>query len=102
MRGYDNEEPDISIVVHFQIIIKPGWLNSWRGQEIFPYSTPSRLALGPTQTHPMGTEGSFFEVKAALKPNTHLHLVSRLRIVGLTSTPPYVFMVWCLINYTRR
>jgi hypothetical protein len=29
---------------------------------------------------------------------THLHLMLRLRKVELTSTPPYVFTAWWLIN----
>jgi hypothetical protein len=32
---------------------------------------------------------------------THLHPVLRLRMVSYTSTPPYVFMTWCLINLAQ-
>jgi hypothetical protein len=33
-----------------------------------------------------------------VKLNTHVHLVLRSRMLEIISTPPYVFMVWWLIN----
>jgi hypothetical protein len=56
---------------------------------------PSSKAVGHEANH---SPPSSAEVKNGVKLTTHLLLVLRSRMVSYTSTPPYIFMVWCLIN----
>jgi hypothetical protein len=83
-----------------------GWMidvlgfDSRRELGIFLYTTASRTALVPTQPPILLVRGgSFPAVKPeGVKLTTHLHLVPRSKNLWIyTSSPQYVFMVWCLV-----
>jgi hypothetical protein len=65
----------------------------------FLFSTASRFAVGPTEP--------LVWLVPRVKLTTHLYLVSKVKKEwSWTPTPPYVFMVWCVIkqrdNSSRR
>jgi hypothetical protein len=74
------------------VLLRAGWLgfNSRQGQEIFFYSTASRLAQDPTQLLIQWVPGLFPRgwSRQGVKLTTHLHLVLRSRMVELYLQSP--------------
>jgi hypothetical protein len=72
-------------------------------QIIFIFDTASKPALGPTK--PLIKRVRFFSgVKRPEHEDNHSPL-SRVEVKNAwsyTSTPPYVFMVWCLVKHKMR
>jgi hypothetical protein len=72
-----------------------GWsgFNSWQGQEIFLYSTISRLSLELTQPPSQWVPGILSQAIKLLgmKLTAHLYLVSRSRVVELYLHPSIHF-----------
>jgi len=69
--------------------------------EVFLFATTSRPALGLTSLFPKGIEGSFPRVNqlgcaADCSPPSSAKVKN---VCGSTSTPPYVYMVPCLIEH---
>jgi hypothetical protein len=82
-----------------------GWpgFNSWQGQGYFLFATGSRLALGLTQLPIQWVLGSLsLGVKQQGCEADHSHLCSaKVKSVwNYTSTPPHIFMAWCLVKYS--
>jgi hypothetical protein len=71
-----------------------------RGKRFFLYSTASRSALGPTQPPNQWAPGALsLGVK---RPGAwNRPLPSSAETWSYTSTPLYVFVVWCLINLAQ-
>jgi len=64
----------------------------------FLIAAGSRPALGPTKLQSNGNPGLLPQGQGGrgVKLNTHLHLVTRLRMSGTISPlPQHVFMEWC-------
>jgi hypothetical protein len=73
-------------------IVTRHWLD---GRDFsLPHSVKNASRAHP-DAYPVDTGGYF---PWGVKLTAHLHLVPRSRMVDLYSTPPYVFMAWCLIN----
>jgi hypothetical protein len=75
--------------------------DSWQGLGIFLFTTVSRTALGPTQPPIQWVLGALsLGVKrpgreADLSPPSS----AKVNAWSYTSTPPYVFMAWCLVKH---
>jgi hypothetical protein len=84
------------------LIVEPGYLSRhtdglrsvW--QEIFFYRTAPRWTLGPTQP-------SMQQISGTLSPGVKRPPSSAevKKWWSCTSTPTYVFMGWCFINYAH-
>jgi hypothetical protein len=66
----------------------------WNKKRLLLFTIASRLGLGPISHFMFPQEYSSRSVKLT----THIHLLSRLRMVELYLHSPYTFMVRCLIN----
>jgi hypothetical protein len=75
----------------------PGF-ESRQGLGIFPFTTASRSALGPTQPPIRGGKNG-----RCVKLTTHLHLVPKSRMRGaIPPLPQYAVMAWCSIKRKHR
>jgi hypothetical protein len=83
------------------------WATSWTAGVRFPVETRDFSLLHCIQTgygahpvsYPMGNEGSFSKGKWQGREAGHSPpAIAEVKNGGVTSTTPYVFMVWCLIN----
>jgi hypothetical protein len=79
---------------------RPGF-DFWQGQGFFLLATTSRPALGPTNPPIQWVPGALSpEVKRPGREGHHLppSSVEVKNAWSYTSSPPYVFMAWCLVK----
>jgi hypothetical protein len=74
--------------------------DSWYKKEIFRFSIPSRVALGFTQLPVKWVPGAV-SLEAKRSPHEADHSHPSAADIKYTSTLPYVFMAWRLINYAQ-
>jgi hypothetical protein len=88
-----------------------GWMiivlrfDSWQGLGIFPFTTMSRLALGPTQPPVQCVPGvlSLEENRPGCEADhSPPSSVEVKNAWSYTSTPQYVFMLWCLVMHREN
>jgi len=70
--------------------------SSWCGSEFFAGATASIRALGTTRPHIQWTLGVKLPEREA--DNSSPFSTEVKNVWSYTSTPPYVFMAWCLIK----
>jgi hypothetical protein len=89
--------------IHFQTItIGILGLDSWRGLGIFLFTTVFWTALGPTQPPIQWVPGTLFlGVKRPGRAADHSppSTAEIKNAWSYTSSPPYVFMAWCLVKH---
>jgi hypothetical protein len=95
----------------FIVISATGWtigvlgFDSRLGLGILPFTTASRMALGPTQPPTQWVSGALsLEVKRP-GPKTDHSPPSSAEVKNAwsyTSAPPHVFMAWCLVKHREN
>jgi hypothetical protein len=93
-------------IVHLLLNCESGQYTHWAGRPWFDsrwdflFITTFRPAEAHPVSYPMGTGVSFLKSNDRdAKLTTHLHLV---RVWSYNSTPPYVYMVWCLVKHREQ
>jgi hypothetical protein len=89
------------------VCIATNYLLDGRGFGVrFPTGARDNSLLHHVQTseasYQMGTGNLSPGIKRpGLEANSHMHLFPRMRMLGSIS-PPYVFVVWCLIKHKKK
>jgi hypothetical protein len=96
-----------------KLSVEPEWLsryNDWTAEELgfdssqrkesFPFTTPSRLVLGPTHSPIQWVPGALSQRLKRPEPEAdHLFTFSAENVGAYTSANSHVVVAWCLIKY---
>jgi hypothetical protein len=93
-------DSSVCIALDYRLDDRVLGFKSWWELGIFIFTTVSRMALGPTQLPIQWIPGALsLGINCqGMKLTTHLHLVSRSKMLGtIPPFPLYIFMAWCLL-----